>query len=63
MEGKLSELESLTSLLQQPSSRVTDFEGQVASVHTDIRKLQLEKEQILRRILDFRVYGSKTINY
>ena len=54
MEGKLSELEALTSRLQQPSSRVDDFEGQVANFHTDMRKLQLEKEKILRRVSYFR---------
>ena len=54
MEGKLSEWEALTSQLQQPSSRVDDFEGQVVGVHTNIKKLQLEKEIILRRLSDFK---------
>ena len=50
IEGKLSELEALKSQLKQPSSRVDDFEGQVFDVHTDIRKMKLEKEIILRRL-------------
>ena len=54
MEEKLSEIEALSSQLQQPSSRVDDFEGQVVGVHIDIRKLQLEKEKILRRLSSFR---------
>ena len=54
LEGKLSELEALSSQLQQPSNRVDDFEGKVANVHIEIRKLQLEKEKILRRLLEFR---------
>ena len=51
IQGKLSELEALTSQIQQPSYKVDELEGQVVSVHTDIRKLEIEKEITLRRLL------------
>ena len=50
----MSQLEALIIQLQQPSSKVDDFEGQIVSIHTNIRKLQLKKEKILRRLSDFR---------
>ena len=43
IEGKLSELEALSNQIQQPSNQVNDFEEQVASVYSDIRKLELKK--------------------
>lgn len=52
--GKISELEALSSHLQHPSSKIDDFEGLVTNIHSDIRKLELWKEQILKRVLDFK---------
>ena len=46
--GKMSELEALSNQLQHLTSKIDDFEGEVASSHNDIRKLELWKEQICR---------------
>jgi hypothetical protein len=54
IQGNLSEMEALTSQIQQTSCIVNELEGPVASVHIDIRKLELEKEIILRRLSEFR---------
>ena len=50
----MSELEALSSQIQHPSSKIDDFEGQVASIHSDIRKLELWNQNILKRVSDFR---------
>ena len=50
----MNELDALSSLIQHPSSKVDDIENQVASVHSEIRLLELRKENILRRTCHFR---------
>ena len=50
----MSELEALSSQIQHPSCKVDDFEGQVGSIHNNIRKLELSKEQILMSISNFK---------
>ena len=54
IQGKLSELEALTIQIQQSSCKIDEFEGQVVSVHSNINKLQFDKGQVLRRLLEFR---------
>ena len=50
----MSELETLSSQIQHPSCKVDYFEGQVASIHNEIGKMKLWKEQILKRVSNFR---------
>ena len=50
----MSKLEALSSHIQNPSCKIDDFEGQVANIHSDIRKLELWKEKNLKRVSDFR---------
>ena len=50
----MGELEALSSQIQHPSCKVDDFEGQVASIYSDLRKLKLWKEQILKRTSNFK---------
>lgn len=52
--GKMSELEALSSQLQHLASKIDDFEGKMVSIHNDINKLELWKEQNLKKISDFR---------
>ena len=54
IESKMSEIEALCNQIQHPSRKVDDIESQVASIHSDIRALELQKEQIVKRTSNFR---------
>lgn len=50
---KLSELEAPTVQLHQPLSKLEDFDGRIFGVHSEVWKLHLTKEQLLKRFSDF----------
>ena len=50
----MSELEALSNQIQYPPCKIDDFERQVPSIENGIRKLELQKEQILKMISYFR---------
>lgn len=58
----MSELEALSIQLQHLASKIDDFEGQVTNVHIDIKKLELWKGKVLKRVLDFKEFISLKIS-
>lgn len=50
----MSEIKALSRQLQHFSSKIDNFEGQVASINNDIRKLELWKEFFLKRVSNFK---------
>ena len=53
IQGYLSKRKSLTSYIQKPSCKVDELEEQVINVHINIRKMELEKELMVRILSKF----------
>lgn len=51
---KQSELEALTVQMGQPSAKVEDFNGRIFGVQTEVWKLHMEREHLLKILYDFR---------
>lgn len=51
---KQSELEALTIQMGQPSANIENFDGRIFGVQTEVQKLHMDREQLLKRFYDFR---------
>ena len=52
----MSELQILTTRLQQPKVRIEDFETKIEKIHNDVRDIEFEKDKVLRRFTIVREY-------